>query len=117
MKDFKLNAESGDILLEDGCIPLCEGDELTAQTLTRLLTTNKGEWWLNNREGVDFTAILTKNPNPDRVRGEIQKALLLADETLALESFSQQLRGRSLEIRFTLRRQQGKGLPLRLSYE
>lgn len=86
MKGFLLD-ENGDVVIRNGDIVLCEGDELTAQTCTTTIGTNKGEWFLNEEEGINFRNILTKNPNFDLIRDEILGGLLQVDPTFTMQSF------------------------------
>lgn len=58
MKGFML--ENGDLSITNGEIDIVEGAELTAQTIQQVLSTNKGEWFFNENEGIDFDVILGK---------------------------------------------------------
>lgn len=89
----------GDVVL-DTTIQMVEGDELLRQKVERVLGTNKGEWSYDEDEGIDFTAILRKNPDEDEIRATIQEALTKIDETLTIIEFSLSLRGREATIRF-----------------
>ena len=40
---------------------MIEGSDLTAQTVRTVLSTNKGEWFGNPDEGINFRNILGKN--------------------------------------------------------
>ena len=59
MKGFKLN-ENGDVVIANDEIELISDDELTQQTIKTVLNTNKGEWFANKDEGINFRAILGK---------------------------------------------------------
>lgn len=58
MKGFMLT--NGDLSITNGEIDMVEGVELTAQTVGSVLSTNKGEWFFNSEEGIDFDVILGK---------------------------------------------------------
>ena len=80
MKGFAID-ENGDIVIENNDIQLINGDDLIRQNVEKLIGTNKGEWFLNKNEGINFKTILKKNPNMDIVRNEILTALQSIDNT------------------------------------
>lgn len=41
------------------------GNELLAQTVRQVLSTNKGEWFLNQEEGINFKNLLGKTGKSD----------------------------------------------------
>ena len=51
---------NGDLSITNNEIDMIEGNELKAQTIGCVLSTNKGEWLFNLDEGIDFDAILGK---------------------------------------------------------
>lgn len=59
MKGFALDAQ-GDIIIQKGEIQMIYGSELTAQTIKSVLSTQKGEWFLNVDEGINLDNILGK---------------------------------------------------------
>lgn len=59
MTGFKIN--DGDIVITNDEIELVEGDELTAQTIQQVLSTNKGEWIFDTEEGINLDNILGKH--------------------------------------------------------
>lgn len=59
MQGFKLN--NGDVVIENGVIQMTSGGDLLRQTVETVLNTNKGEWWLNPDEGINFSNILGKH--------------------------------------------------------
>lgn len=52
--------EHGDVLIERNEIQMVHGSELKLQTLKTTLATQKGEWFLNWQQGVDYNSILGK---------------------------------------------------------
>lgn len=58
MKGFML--KDGDLSITNGEIDMVEDNELTAQTIGCVLSTNKGEWLFDKEEGIDFDVILGK---------------------------------------------------------
>ena len=52
-----LKLVGGDLELLNGEISMVDGDELKAQTIQQVLSTNKGEWMFDENEGIDFKNI------------------------------------------------------------
>ena len=65
---------------------MVEGNELLIQTVQAVIGTNKGEWTLNNAEGIKFSNILGKGTTEDMIKNEIQQGLLQIDDTFVLTS-------------------------------
>lgn len=106
MKGFALD-ENGDVMVSKD-ISLVKGEELLRQTVETLLHTNKKEWPFNPDSGIQLSSILTKNPDIDVVRAEIQNALAQVDSTLVMTSFEHRVQGRTLYLSFTAQNQQGE---------
>lgn len=80
MTGFALD-ENGDILIKDNHIQMISGNELVKQTVQTVIGTNKGEWCLNEDEGITFDNILGKHiPDDEVVKTEIEQGLLQVDE-------------------------------------
>lgn len=58
MKGFKLT--DGDLSFTNNEIDMVRDNELTAQTIQYVISTNKGEWLFNKDEGINFSNILGK---------------------------------------------------------
>ncbi len=58
MKGIKLI--NGDISITNNEIDMVEDSELTAQTISSVLSTNKGEWLFDANEGINFDNIFEK---------------------------------------------------------
>lgn len=105
MKTFKLD-HNGDVVITNGKIELVEGVELVVQTLRQVLATNLGEWFGDKEEGIDFYAILTKNPNYDIVQDTINTAVRKVADGLGVElttsGFVFEKHNRNLHISFKL---------------
>lgn len=99
MHDFKLT-DSGDIEILHNEIQTISGSKLLAQQLKMILNTNKGEWWLDENEGLPFKEILLKNPNYDAIKEYIQYAVKQIDKTIELSDFSCELHERVLTVTF-----------------
>lgn len=98
MKGFALDSD-GDVIVKDD-IAMVSDTELLRQTVECVIATNKGEWKYDIDEGVDFSVILTKNPNEDRIRDEIRSALGEVDSSYHIDTFTMNRENRKLTIRF-----------------
>ncbi|MDL2253307.1 DUF2634 domain-containing protein [Ruminococcaceae bacterium OttesenSCG-928-I18] len=115
MRGFKVGID-GDVVIENGLIQYAEGDELLRKTVEMVVGTNRGEWWLDEREGIDFSAILVKSPNMDLVRDEIHQALLILDDTFVIDSYEHELKDRRMSIRFTASNEAGRKISAETIY-
>lgn len=117
MKGFLLD-EKGDVVISRRDIAMCEGDVLTAQTCQTVIGTNKGEWFLNKEEGINFRNILTKNPNFDLIRDEILGGLLQVDETFTMQSFEYDWdkNTRELVADFKAQNSEGRTISIKKTY-
>ncbi len=80
MTGFALD-ENNDILIKNNQIQMINGSELTKQTIQTVIGTNKGEWCLNEDEGITFGNILGKSiPDDEVIKTEIEQGLLQVDD-------------------------------------
>ena len=109
MKGFKLD-KNGDISISNGKIEYATDMELTAQKVRTVLGTNKGEWFNNKDEGIDFRFILGKSATEDTVREQILSGLKQVDRELYLDSFlySFDKQTRKSSVRFTAKNGDGE---------
>lgn len=84
MKTFKMDL-NGDVIITDGKIEMVSGIELVLQTLRQVLNTNLKEWFGDEDEGIDYSVILTKNPNYDLIQDTINTAVAKVAEQLEIE--------------------------------
>ncbi len=84
MKDFKLD-KNGDIVIEKYDIAFISEENLLLQKIKQILNTNKGEWYLNQEEGLNRYEVLKKNPNYDLIKDYIRIALKQIDTELELK--------------------------------
>lgn len=117
MKGYLLD-ENGDVVIRNGDIVMCGGDDLTAQTCRTTIGTNKGEWFLNEDEGINFRNVLAKNPNFDLIRDEILSGLLQVDSTFTMQSFEYDLdwKTRKLIIDFKAQNSEGREVSISKTY-
>lgn len=101
MKEFALD-EHGDVIIGKQDIKTVQNTELTVQKIRQVLQTNRGEWWLDEKEGIPMQKILKKNPNISMIRDYIRNAIAQVDKTLQMTECNIVTEGRTLKIDFTL---------------
>ena len=92
---------TGDLLIENNEIQMIEGEELLRQTVQSIIETNKGEWFTDWDEGVNFSNILGKGITEEMIKAEIEDGLKQVDETLNITDFNMSLNERVLTVKFT----------------
>lgn len=102
MRGFKLT-QAGDVEIKNNKIQMIADDELTRQSIQYLLSTNNGECFYNENEGISFQNILGKNVEDDIVKSEILEGLMQIDNTFAITDFSAERNAetRKLDVKFT----------------
>lgn len=102
MKGFGIS-EGGDTVIRNQEIQMIADEVLTGQKIRQVLRTNRGEWWLDSKEGVSVQTILKKNPDKRQIRDHIRRAVKLVDASLELEQCDFKTEGRTLQITLTVR--------------
>ena len=75
MKTFKI--VNGDLVFDgQGNLVMVEGEDEIAQSIERVLTTNKGEWFLNLEHGLDYQEIQGKGRDVEGIKLAITEAIL-----------------------------------------
>lgn len=117
MKGFELD-ENGDTVIEDTKIQIVSKTELLRQKVQTVLSTNKGEWFLNTNEGINFNNILGKKQDDEIIRNEILDGLQQVDETFKLTKFecSFDREKRKLVIDFSAVNSDGEEVETTVSY-
>lgn len=92
---------TGDVLIKNGEIQMVESEELLRQTLQSIIETNKGEWFENWDEGIEFSNILGKGVTEEMIQAEIEDGIQQVDESLKISDFRMSLNGRALTVTFT----------------
>lgn len=88
MSDLKLDESTGDLVLENGDIPLTEGIDAVRQVLQQNLSAFLGEWFLDQDLGVPYYQdILKKNPDPVLLDGIFKKVILKTPGIIQLNTF------------------------------
>ena len=117
MQGFKLDS-NGDVMLENGKISIVSGTDLTVQTLKTVIGTNKGEWFMNDDEGIDFDSVIGKGITEDMQRAEIIDACGQVDQNLQLTEFSSETakKTRAAILGFTAVNQSGEEIRVERDY-
>lgn len=100
MKDLLVNS-NGDLALSSGDLQYVTDGNLLRQKAQLILSTNKGEWEFNTDEGIDFFAILTKNPDYDQILDTVLDGLHQVNEDIQISSYDFSLVDRHLTMNFT----------------
>lgn len=88
MKSFGITGNfPHDLDIQSGVIRMSEGNDLFREKLQAVWSTNKGEWNLDSGEGINFHAVLKKNPDHDEIRAELEEALQKVSPTAELTDF------------------------------
>jgi phage baseplate assembly protein W len=111
MKTLLLNSE-GDFVFEQGSFFMAENDLEIAQSVSFILGTAKGEWFLNPDLGLDREALLTKNFNESLARDSIIEALSYETRITAVEEIKFSKLGRTLFADIVIRKQDDTTLQL-----
>lgn len=102
MKGFNLNSY-GDVDIQENEIQMVDGNDLLRQTVQSVLGTNKGEWVLNDEEGITFSNLLGSIKEENIIRNEIQQGLSQVDSSFVISAFDIETdrKTRKLKISFT----------------
>lgn len=106
---------NGDVVIEESKIKMVSDTDLIIQTVRHVLKTNLGEWWMNEKEGIDFRSLLCKNPNYDRIEDNILLGLRQVDDSFRIIKFEHSLNiERKLTIKFTAENDSGEIININL---
>jgi phage baseplate assembly protein W len=104
MKTILINSE-GDFVFEQGSFFMAENDLEIAQSVSFILQTAKGEWFLNPDLGLDRDALLAKKFNESLARDNIIEALSYEPRISAVEEIQFSKLGRTLLVDLVIRKQ------------
>jgi len=112
MKTFKI--VNGDLVFDgQGNLVMVEGKEEIVQSIERILTTNKGEWFLNLEYGLDYQEIQGKGRDIEGIKLAITEAILQEERVSEVEKIDLSLdKNRHLKINVTVRLQEGDTLEI-----
>lgn len=112
--DIEINKD-GLLVLNGGDLSCVVDDDEIAQAVRLVLRTFRGEWFLNNTEGVDwFNKVFVKNPNLNDVQQEITDKVLLVDGVQSVIEYQQSLDTelRKLDVSFIVITTQGNQITI-----
>ena len=117
MKGFKLT-DTGDVAFKNNKIELITDSDLTQQSIQYLLSTNKGECFYDENEGITFQNILGKNVEEDHIKSEILQGLLQLDSSFVMTDFSMSFdnASRHLAVTFTAENKNGEVISVSTNY-
>lgn len=100
MRTLAMNDD--DIYFSKGELAMVEGIDEVDQTVKVLMKINKGEWFINTEEGLDYELLYDKMVSDDRKRAEIYNRLMSEGRISSVESieFTRNRRTRTLQIDF-----------------
>ena len=112
MKTFKI--VDGDLVFDgQGNLVMVEGEDEIAQSIEMVLTTNKGEWFINLEHGLDYKAITGKGRDIEGIKLAITEAILQEERVSEVEKIDLFLdKDRHLKINVTARLQEGDTLEI-----
>lgn len=96
MKGFAIDSH-GDVVIEND-VKLSYDTDLLIQKIRQILSTNRGEWWLDPKEGIPVQKVLKKNPNLALIRDYVRSAIAQADKSLEMTRCDIVADGRNLKI-------------------
>ena len=96
-----------DLSITDNVIDMVDDGYLLAQKIQAVWSTNRGEWSLNEEEGIDRYVILRKRPDEDEIRAELEEALERISETASIVEFDMTTDRASRHAVITVRIQDG----------
>ncbi|WPZ17783.1 DUF2634 domain-containing protein [Geobacillus subterraneus] len=102
----------GDLVFENGDVVMVDGDEEMVQSLTVILRTRKGEWFLNEQFGLDFSPFLTKKFDEVLATDAIAEAAAQEERIQQVEHVSFRREGRSLTVNATFIKSDGQPLQM-----
>lgn len=103
-RDFKINLDTGELVIENGDLVLVSGVQAIKQSLAIRLRFFLGEWFLDNTAGVDWFSVLGKKFSPEQPAAIARKALLETPGVAAITSLETVFdgRARSLEVQWSV---------------
>ena len=108
MKGFALN-ETGDVAIVSDKIPMVSNQYLLQQKVKSVLSTNKGEWFFDLSEGIDFDNLLGKGITEDLVRYEIEQGLMQVDSTFTITEFICKIDVKNRKVKASFKAQTSSG--------
>lgn len=102
-RDLKIDKDTGDLVIENGDLVQVSGIDAIAQAVRQHLSFFKGEWFLDEEEGLPyFEEVLVKNPNLAAIQDVFRKEILSIAGILEVQSLTLAYVGatRTLKVSF-----------------
>lgn len=117
MSDFKLDAETHDLVFTSGRLTIIRGPEARAQRLKIAFKHIQGEWFLDQNAGTDhFGKILGKSSDLSR-RAEIRRRALGVPGVQEVQSIELRLDPRTRRLSGSVQALDITGVPLTVAVE
>ena len=109
MRGFRLD-QNHDVVISSAYrdIETTQDSDLERQTIETVLSTNRGEWFFDLKEGINHRNILGKGKSEDLIRGEIVRGLAQVDGGLMLGDFACEVSDRRAKVNFTAKKESGE---------
>lgn len=93
MIDFKIDLTTLNLVIENGDFVLVKDNDEIAQSLRIRLNMALGNWFLDNRIGLDFFGIIfNKNSSEDQIRREIRRVITETVGVISILKYTQEIR-------------------------
>ena len=103
MIDLKIDFENNNIIIENGDFVLVKDQDEIEQSLRIRLRMATGNWFLDNRLGVDyFGKIFVKPINTKAAEKELRRVITDTIGVTGINSYTQTLENRKLIVKFTV---------------
>jgi hypothetical protein len=79
---------NGDLVIENGDLVMLDGATELAQCCQLVLSTNKGEWFLNPALGIDFSRLRGKGVTAEAIQEQIRSGLRQESRIKTIDSIS-----------------------------
>ena len=108
MRGFKLT-NVGDVTIKNNKIEMIADDELSRQSIQYLLSTNKGECFYNENEGINFRNLLGKNVEDDTVKSEILDGLMQLSPDYVITNFEAEHDSKTRNLKVSFKAESANG--------
>ena len=86
MKDFMVDKNTGDIVIEKRDIAVVDAQNEIAQQIRHILRSNNGEWYFNSEYGINYNNLLVKTVDNEIIIDEINKGLAQCTSNVTLQT-------------------------------
>lgn len=114
MTGFALD-KNNDIMILNNQVQMVNGTGLLKQTIKTVIGTNKGEWCLNEDEGINFQNILGKSlPDDEVIKNELEQGIMQVDSSFVITSLTSNFDSKSRTLNITFQAENEDKIKLRV---